>query len=1256
MQALIARIVLLLAAVNLTAAEPAPSPLHGRYVRFELPDGGYLHLSEVQVFSGGENLAARGKASISRNVRSPGIALDGITDGRTNYFHSAENDPNPAWEVDLGNEHPIDSVVLWNRMGPGMESRLNGVVASILYGNRRVVWYKRFMQAAVRTMTIIPDKPDGCFLNKPVPSVDSVWYDVYAFAEQAPAAANAETQAARFSKRNFPPEIEKLSCELFALIKPNAPGLEAARDQFREGRHAQALDAFRNYYLAKLIRSDWFWPIFKLHPIETKFSVSPKPAADALLQNIASFDKRKVNLGAPGRVNWTFEQPFYKSSPGVNLLDEEIFAPLLNAFTETGDPRYLKAWADYIDDQLLNWRRSDPRSPVDLGYNCDSWSVRRGMNVLYGVTLAAKAHPDKNASVPADTLARVLLQLLKNYSVQETRFSRADPQNHQCDHIRHLMGAGIFLSEFQRGEWLLDEARRAIEEYYTQITFPDGTELQRDPWYNGMWLDLAAGPVRTFLNTKEAAHETGSFSNEWREWLDETLLRRGAWYTRALTANGEFPVGARGYHSNRAAGAFDALLRFYPPALQDPDLAAILTRRFPDRKTWTDPRFLSDAFAYGGWHYMRDGWKPEDAYGFFYSAAYPTDGFRINANNYFGLYAFGRTLLDPGDTAPYSMIPSPVRVDGKEQSGNVGIVHFGHKRMAVANERPNPFRWHGSPHFDVVEGEYGGTWGGAQWGPPENVAKGVREALRGVKHNRVVTHLREAGLWIVADRLTSEQPHRYTLDWRLPLDNDGTLSNKSAPLFRGNQIHLDKQTNIVKTDAHGEGNLSLYMVGSSHLVPLEMASEPPGNLGGFQRVSAGFEGKGAQMVLTAAYPRCSEHVDLVAFKPLHLENGVTGFETTTANGASVRYLAAEQIEQLNLAPVSIKGESLVLVGGTNGSMRGIAMGCSQIQVGGALAAPGASDFEFSVNNGQLVDAIPIYRPIEPVKIGPETNVFTESLDVKFTCPTPGVDIRYTLDGSDPTPASSLVSGVVRLQDTAVLKGRAFRPGLREVPLTQSCTHASSVARAVFTKTAPLPPKAASASGFKPGLDYTYFEGYWTDLFGSLETLQPRKSGEGSSLFDIGPRQSEGPFAFIYKGYLELPKAGVYTFHAPREYHMLDIDAGYELIVLIDGIKWRLNHRQHGTGAWSVALEKGLHSFEVRYADVRGASGMVKFADKLVEVRFDRTGRLKGKARSNFPDLPLADFVWSGITPVLEISGPEIDKQPIPTSWLFRSSR
>jgi putative heme-binding domain-containing protein len=138
---------------------PAPlagnnsNTVRGRYVRVEIPGKNRtLSLAEVEVMSGGKNVARGGKAS-QKNVGSGGVprrAIDGNTSGRyadLSVTHTQENIDDPWWEVDLGAVYPIDSINVFNRTDGSLGQRLNGYSLLVLGPDRDVV-YQQLRQPA----------------------------------------------------------------------------------------------------------------------------------------------------------------------------------------------------------------------------------------------------------------------------------------------------------------------------------------------------------------------------------------------------------------------------------------------------------------------------------------------------------------------------------------------------------------------------------------------------------------------------------------------------------------------------------------------------------------------------------------------------------------------------------------------------------------------------------------------------------------------------------------------------------------------------------------------------------------------------------------------------------------------------------------------------------------------------------------------------------------------------------------------------
>jgi hypothetical protein len=92
-----------------------------------------------------------------------------------------------------------------------------------------------------------------------------------------------------------------------------------------------------------------------------------------------------------------------------------------------------------------------------------------------------------------------------------------------------------------------------------------------------------------------------------------------------------------------------------------------------------------------------------------------------------------------------------------------------------------------------------------------------------------------------------------------------------------------------------------------------------------------------------------------------------------------------------------------------------------------------------VPQSQLFSGLKQTTVAEP-QILPLSGMFNPSVTVTITDATPGAEIHYTLDGSEPTQNSPLYSAAFTLTDSAVVQARAFKTGYS----------ASAIASATFT--------------------------------------------------------------------------------------------------------------------------------------------------------------------------------------------------------------
>jgi len=166
---------------NLASPSSGSKGSYGRFVRIELPGRRTLTLAEVEVFSGGRNIALQGKAT-QKNTSYGGDAhraIDGNKDGSFGaggQTHTEENTQDPWWEVDLGAEYPIDAIAVYNRTEGNFGRRLNGFTLKVLDSARNVIFEKQKLPAprVQSTIAVGGGGPEGIIRRLAMNALTSV--------------------------------------------------------------------------------------------------------------------------------------------------------------------------------------------------------------------------------------------------------------------------------------------------------------------------------------------------------------------------------------------------------------------------------------------------------------------------------------------------------------------------------------------------------------------------------------------------------------------------------------------------------------------------------------------------------------------------------------------------------------------------------------------------------------------------------------------------------------------------------------------------------------------------------------------------------------------------------------------------------------------------------------------------------------------------------------------------------------------------
>ena len=1045
----------------------------------------------------------------------------------------------------------------------------------------------------------------------------------------------------------------------------------------RAGRSAEAMERFALYFTNKLR----YPTLFGISPEElspyrgwgwnrTPATPGEIAAADKLLAGTMTIGGKEVVIGEPGSVNWDY--PWGASNPMPADKEPESmlfmtngFGPLVRAFVATKDRKYLDRWAAYMDDWSTRCTYFDKVHPClvsDAGHNGALFTFRM-------LAAIATALPENQPVLPPTVLAHLLKREL-NRTFLPMAYIRSNTHN-WTPTTDLLLQAMIFDESRLAPLWLRENRRRNLEDVAATQNLRDGTENQQDPWYSAQMYTEAVPSALRLLAARESLPMWQEFPDlaalrqdaRWKNEIQEHLEARANYLMNICTPQGELPITIRG----GAKRDFKSTSNSLPPATcKNPENQAVLAA-LQNPSAGLRPRHNADWFPYSGFNIVREGWEKDSGHGDLFCSPVPGayGAFRSRSNNNsFGLGAFGQDLLVTDSGGNYMYPSSPITVDGRQQFFHAGLYKVSglarHKVFQVsAWTEPSPFRWHASEHLNLMEGIYAGPWGNI------NEAKEVKpnigtdakmvdtmpldQTLRGITHQRLAMYVRGAKLWIITDRLLGTGSHKYVQNWLLPLQLPPKVLVQDLIHIDAAGKRITSQTDQIPGSNGKMANISLYQFTAASLA-YNIENKPA-----WQRIGVSWEGEGPQQVITVLVPRAPGQAapqDLKSIEPLTGGSAGQGFAAVTSDGQDVRYLASTKADdELTIGAVKIRGEALLLAGD-----RGMALGCTSFSLAGKNQPLPATDFEFALNadnRSKPASFIPIYRPIDPVTIGPERNIFADSVEVTMTSKTPGVEIRYTLDGSDPTPLSPLYAAPVKLLQSTVVKARAYRPGVKENPLELSGTQATVPSMAVFDKAKLAAP--SNIGKVSPGLAFRYFEDDWRTLWSGVDRLQPKATGNVEKLWDLNLVPADNPpvvadaaaprakyYAVEYSGYLNIPEDGVYTLHAPREFVYPDVQSGYELKVVLgnrmdSGLwasgrvvgtqEWYPSTRLHAFGNWSVALKKGLQPFKVVWCD----------------FRTDAAQRL------NLPGIK--DYVWTGVMPDLRISGPGLEKQPIPAAWM-----
>ena len=294
-------------------------------------------------------------------------------------------------------------------------------------------------------------------------------------------------------------------------------------------------------------------------------------------------------------------------------------------------------------------------------------------------------------------------------------------------------------------------------------------------------------------------------------------------------------------------------------------------------------------------------------------------------------------------------------------------------------------RWHSSSRFDLTEGEFADGYRSDKPLTEEKIEelvvgygrgalekmieknKTLRRDLKEVdaRHHRQIMFIKEAGFWIVTDRI--EGGSRYTQIWNLPPPHEGeNRDNYICPGFSPGQVRFDEDEKWLQTIDPRDANVALrHFIDSPLSYELKFGEKYPFRgwfsfgIGGEKvpSVEVHASWSGSAPLVTAIIP-LQDRTDRGQYRSL-CDGTISGFGRI-ADGRTVTYLTAPLPMPLTAGPVSTKQAEALLVVQENADISGVVLGGENVRLGRHPLVDG--DFEFVQSPGRAAKTKSIGRP------------------------------------------------------------------------------------------------------------------------------------------------------------------------------------------------------------------------------------------------------------------------------------------------------
>lgn len=971
---------------------------------------------------------------------------------------------------------------------------------------------------------------------------------------------------------------------------------------------------------------------------------------------------------------------------------------LLKGYEEKGEVKYIQKWCEIQDDWTMNYFKDAASVPWEVENMFTFAPGLSWLQLMEDLNRIALKRPEFVNAIDSLTLARIQLRCMEKYITSWERQVRTTAFNHNAGGLNAYYPIVQYIGEFYPGQQAAREWRQAFERWMTTLgTERDGSNTEIGDEGHMEYSFPLSPLLRDIYATQPEWLTLGwkSLSLNWLDGLYFHLIRHlspgGFDHRDGCSLRLSRLTATDNYNNGRE---HLVMLNRDKEVFGQPEVQRILAEwgqvgkgqdgvpvpNFPEVKNSIlqkqevfkrhlqgklpeKPKVLSDWTPYTGEYYFRGGQNSDAS--FLAMAAYGSHG-----GSHYGLW-FEEQYYGAfwSYNAGYPMLRAhAIKVDQcppQQMFGRWQTFLPGTKTTAIceSEEKPAPHRWLSTSHFDFGEALFHGAFQKAPRSTGENFRPRLSEippAIENVDSWRQVIQVRDLHLFITHEtvEVPDQNAHEISVNYVVPLIS---RTQKPGEICRPEQLLLNpalegskgaSAVSTIKAQNPTDPSVSLYQIASLPVTyqlkgeaKLEQhySSRLTKNIGvASQEVETRYRGNKVKVINLFTSRNAGEEESVREVQPLNGDHGVLGCTAKFKDGSELWLQVSGKTSQiLTCNGIKAKG-TLLLVVQNKGVLKGLVLDSSQLEVKAQTCDIPYNNAQFELDADRCV-LTPILKPIDPVRFLPDRTIFTDSEMVEMVSDTKGVEIRYTIDGTLPTRTSTLYRGPIKISATTEFTARAFRldpqgQAMQADDFEINGTKFTIPSFGFFTKAEMKPALNVSPKNLKNGLIREFVQAPWYTLFSKLHWMPIEKTAYVQRELDMDDVKCNESYGLKYKGYIEIPKDGVYTFHAPKEYVKIEHASTYDLRVYIDGEELYLNQMWHARGTWSVALKKGLHHFQVNFADAR------------------TTPWKKSGCWNQGIYYPSPWSLYKGQPTEIKCSGPDFTSIRIPAQWLFYSEK